>query len=72
LALLPLIFNQLRRNQALGHLINTSRPQTFEEDPYNHQTEKLEECNATQSSLWEIETLRRHFVPEVKRMANCK
>jgi len=72
LALLPLIFNQIRRSQALFHLINAPKPITMQNDPYDHKTDKMDECNALESSLWEIETLRKHFVPEVKRMANCK
>ena len=72
LALLPLIFNQIRRSQALFHLINAPKAITMQNDPYDHKTDKMDECNALESSLWEIETLRKHFVPEVKRMANCK
>ena len=70
LVLLPLIFNQIRRNQALRHLINAPKDVTLDSDPYEHENEDLNECKALESSLWEIETLRRHFMPEVKRAAN--
>merc|ERR1711973_366493 len=39
LILLPLILNQIRRNQALRHLINASKDLTLESDPYEHENE---------------------------------
>ena len=51
-------------------MINASKDLTLESDPYEHENEDLNECKALESSLWEIETLRRHFLPEVKRAAN--
>ena len=72
LALLPLIFNQIRRNQALRFLINSPDPKEVDSDPFDNTTDDMDKCRAMETSLWEIETLRKHFIPEVSKMANCK
>jgi len=70
LALLPLIFNQIRRNQALRFLINSPDPKEMDSDPFDNTTDDMDKCHAMKTSLWEIETLRKHFIPEVSKMAN--
>ena len=72
MAMLPLIFNMIRRNQALRFLINSPNPVTVDADPYNHDSDDFENCGAMKSSLWEIETLRKHFHPDVSKLANRK
>ena len=72
MAMLPLIFNMIRRNQALRFLINSPNPTTVEADPYNHDSDDFDNCGAMKSSLWEIETLRKHFHPDVSKLANRK
>jgi hypothetical protein len=37
-----------------------------------HTAENVEDSRAAESCLWELESLRKHFVPEVKRLASSK
>ena len=72
LVMLPLIFNMIRRNQALRFLINSPNAVEVESDPYNHECDDCNKSGAMESSLWEIETLRKHFHPDVSKLANRK
>merc|ERR1711990_493015 len=58
IALIPLILNQIRRNQGIRFLINCPKSKTVESDPYNHETDDMNKSNAMNPSLWEIGTLR--------------
>jgi hypothetical protein len=69
---MPVIFNLIRSSQSLRLLINRPSADVVDEDPYVHTAENVEDSRAAESCLWELESLRKHFVPEVKRLASSK
>ena len=69
---MPVIYNLIRSSQSLRLLINRPTAAEVEEDPYVHTAENVEDSRAAESCLWELESLRKHFVPEVKRLASRK
>ena len=69
---MPVIYNLIRSSQSLRLLINRPTAAEVEEDPYDHRAENVEDSRAAESCLWELESLRKHFVPEVKRLASRK
>jgi len=70
IGIMPVIFNLIRSSQSLRLLINRPSADVVEEDPYVHTAENVEDSRAAESCLWELESLRKHFVPEVKRLAS--
>ena len=72
IALIPLILNQIRRNQGIRFLINCPQSKTAATDPFDNSTDDLNKTNAMDSSLWELGTLRKSAIPEVAKLANCK
>ncbi|XP_073727463.1 nucleolar complex protein 4 homolog isoform X1 [Misgurnus anguillicaudatus] len=70
LILLPFICNLIRRHPSCRVLIH--RPSAAEEpcdDPYVMEEEDPAQCHALESSLWEIQTLQKHYHPDVAKAA---
>ncbi|XP_058615140.1 nucleolar complex protein 4 homolog [Onychostoma macrolepis] len=70
LILLPFICNLIRRHPSCRVLIH--RPSAAEEpcdDPYVMEEEDPAQCHALESSLWEINTLQKHYHPDVAKAA---
>ncbi|XP_051536427.1 nucleolar complex protein 4 homolog isoform X1 [Myxocyprinus asiaticus] len=70
LVLLPFICNLIRRHPSCRVLIH--RPSATEEpcdDPYIMEEEDPAQCHALESSLWEIQTLQKHYHPDVAKAA---
>ncbi|KXS18598.1 CBF-domain-containing protein [Gonapodya prolifera JEL478] len=85
-AVLPLIHNLLKRHPACLVLIHRSDEQVSQwraalvaagasgsgfPDPYDHAEEDPAKCNALMSSLWEVASLRGHYLPVVKGLARA-
>ncbi|KAJ3338139.1 Nucleolar complex protein 4 [Gonapodya sp. JEL0774] len=86
IAVLPLIHNLLKRHPACLVLIHRSDAQiadwrtqlvakggtgTGYPDPYDHTEQDPAKCNALMSSLWEVKTMRNHYLPAVKGLARA-
>ncbi|XP_024237990.1 nucleolar complex protein 4 homolog [Oncorhynchus tshawytscha] len=70
LMVLPFICNLIRRHPACRVLIH--RPSAADEacdDPYLMEEEDPSQCHALESSLWEIQTLQKHYHPDVATAA---
>ncbi|VDP06626.1 unnamed protein product [Heligmosomoides polygyrus] len=67
---LGLIRNLLTRHPNVSTLIHREVPETLPSDPYNESEQKLSECGAVHSSLWEIKSLQRHWHLNVAKRAN--
>ncbi|XP_057674078.1 nucleolar complex protein 4 homolog [Corythoichthys intestinalis] len=70
LIVLPFIYNLIRRHPSCRVLIH--KPSAEDEpleDPYIMDEDDPAQCNALESSLWEIKTLQRHYHPDVAKMA---
>ncbi|XP_054612330.1 nucleolar complex protein 4 homolog [Dunckerocampus dactyliophorus] len=70
LIVLPFIYNLIRRHPSCRVLIH--KPSSGEEplkDPYLMDEEDPAHCCASESSLWEIKTLQRHYHPDVAKTA---
>lgn len=73
LLVIAMIHNLLRRHPSINHLvhrdatsISTSEAKRGA-DPFKAFETDTAKCNALESSLWEIETLRNHYCPAVSR-----
>ncbi|KAI7795828.1 nucleolar complex protein 4 homolog [Triplophysa rosa] len=70
LIVLPFICNLIRRHPSCRVVIH--RPSAAEEpcdDPYVMEEEDPAKCHALESSLWEIQTLQKHYHPDVAKAA---
>ncbi|TRY88577.1 hypothetical protein DNTS_034550 [Danionella cerebrum] len=70
LILLPFICNLIRRHPSCRTLIH--RPSAADEpreDPYVMEEDDPGQCRALESSLWEIQTLQKHYHPDVAKAA---
>ncbi|XP_029506890.2 nucleolar complex protein 4 homolog isoform X1 [Oncorhynchus nerka] len=70
LMVLPFICNLIRRHPACRVLIH--RPSAADEacdDPYLMEEEEPSQCHALESSLWELQTLQKHYHPDVATAA---
>uniref|UniRef100_A0A4W5RMJ3 Nucleolar complex associated 4 homolog n=1 Tax=Hucho hucho TaxID=62062 RepID=A0A4W5RMJ3_9TELE len=70
LMVLPFICNLIRRHPACRVLIH--RPSAANEacdDPYLMEEEDPSQCHALESSLWELQTLQKHYHPDVAKAA---
>ncbi|KAL4609226.1 nucleolar complex protein 4-like [Arapaima gigas] len=70
LMILPFICNLIRRHPACRVLIH--RPDMTDEptkDPYLMEEKDPALCHAMESSLWELQTLQKHYHPDVVRVA---
>lgn len=68
--ILPFIYNLIRRHPASRVLIH--RPSASDDlcdDPYLMGEEDPAKCHALESSLWELQTLQRHYHPDVSKAA---
>ncbi|KAM4050872.1 nucleolar complex protein 4 homolog [Anomaloglossus baeobatrachus] len=69
--IIPLICNLIRRHPACRPLIH--RPSTdggLASDPFVMEEQDPAKSRALESSLWELETLQKHYYPNVVRAAN--
>ncbi|XP_072517985.1 nucleolar complex protein 4 homolog [Salminus brasiliensis] len=72
LVVLPFIYNLIRRHPSCRVLIH--RPSAADElcnDPYVMDEEDPGECHALESSLWELQTLQKHYHPDVSKAAKA-
>ncbi|ORX98239.1 CBF-domain-containing protein [Basidiobolus meristosporus CBS 931.73] len=70
--IIPIIYNLLKRHPSTMVLIHRGpddQVETAEADPYCFSEADPLESNAMQSSLWEIETLKDHYFPNVSSLA---
>ncbi|XP_041916173.1 nucleolar complex protein 4 homolog [Alosa sapidissima] len=67
--LLPFICNLIRRHPSCRVLIHRPSAEAPCNDPYNMEEEDPAQCNALESSLWEIKTLQNHYHPDVAKAA---
>ncbi|KAJ3295884.1 hypothetical protein HK104_002224 [Borealophlyctis nickersoniae] len=72
LILIPLIYNLLKRHPSCIRLIHVegevSRTDAVT-DPYNFDEPDLAKCGAMESCLWELQTLKNHYLPSVSGLA---
>uniref|UniRef100_A0A674C6X2 Nucleolar complex associated 4 homolog n=1 Tax=Salmo trutta TaxID=8032 RepID=A0A674C6X2_SALTR len=66
LMVLPFICNLIRRHPACRVLIH--QPKACD-DPYLMEEEDPSQCHALESSLWELQTLQKHYHPDVAKAA---
>ncbi|XP_077593039.1 nucleolar complex protein 4 homolog [Stigmatopora nigra] len=70
LIVLPFINNLIRRHPSCRILIHKpSAEDELLEDPFIMDEDDPAQSNALESSLWEIQTLQRHYHPSVAKMA---
>ncbi|KAJ8260693.1 hypothetical protein COCON_G00164160 [Conger conger] len=70
LMVLPFICNLIRRHPSCRVLIH--RPSASDEpcdDPYLMEVDDPAHCHALESSLWELQTLQKHYHPDVAKAA---
>ncbi|XP_077164485.1 nucleolar complex protein 4 homolog [Paroedura picta] len=67
---IPFICNLLRRHPSCKVLVHRpGGPEELPADPYVMEEEDPSESRALESSLWEIQTLQRHYHPDVAKAA---
>uniref|UniRef100_A0A8C9WA25 Nucleolar complex associated 4 homolog n=1 Tax=Scleropages formosus TaxID=113540 RepID=A0A8C9WA25_SCLFO len=64
--ILPFICNLIRRHPACRVLIHRPDPR---DDPFLMEEKDPALCHAMESSLWELQTLQKHYHPDVVRVA---
>ena len=69
LVLLALITILIKLHPSILGIIDSKNGESIAEDPYIETEEDLKLCNASQSSLWELDTLLNHYLPEVVQAA---
>uniref|UniRef100_A0A8B9HF31 CCAAT-binding factor domain-containing protein n=1 Tax=Astyanax mexicanus TaxID=7994 RepID=A0A8B9HF31_ASTMX len=72
LIVLPFVYNLIRRHPSCRVLIH--RPSAADElcsDPYLMDEEDPTKCHALESSLWELQTLQKHYNPDVSKAAKA-
>ncbi|XP_048875568.1 nucleolar complex protein 4 homolog isoform X2 [Brienomyrus brachyistius] len=70
LMILPFIYNLIRRHPACRVLIHRpDAPNMPCDDPYLMEEEDPALCHALDSSLWELQTLQKHYHPDVSKAA---
>uniref|UniRef100_A0ABI8AF19 Nucleolar complex associated 4 homolog n=1 Tax=Felis catus TaxID=9685 RepID=A0ABI8AF19_FELCA len=69
LMVLPFICNLLRRHPACRVLVHRPPGPELDADPYDPAEEDPAKSRALESSLWELQTLQRHYHPEVSQAA---
>ncbi|KAG0566936.1 hypothetical protein KC19_7G098200 [Ceratodon purpureus] len=75
LVVIAMIHNLLRRHPSINHLVHRDASSTTSSDseakrgadPFLEFETDTAKCNALESSLWEIDTLRNHYCPAVSR-----
>ncbi|GAB5578942.1 nucleolar complex protein 4 homolog [Prionailurus iriomotensis] len=70
LMVLPFICNLLRRHPACRVLVHRPLGPKLDADPYDPAEEDPAKSRALESSLWELQTLQRHYHPEVSQAAS--
>jgi U3 small nucleolar RNA-associated protein 19 len=69
IAIVPFIYNQLKRHPTCMIMIHNPRPQDDYKDPFDIKETNPLYTNALESSLWELETLQTHYHPNVASLA---
>ncbi|KAA8915170.1 hypothetical protein TRICI_002665 [Trichomonascus ciferrii] len=69
IAIVPFIYNQLKRHPACMVMIHNPRPVDDYKDPFDINETNPLNTNALESSLWELETLQTHYHPNVASLA---
>ncbi|XP_030848250.1 nucleolar complex protein 4 homolog isoform X2 [Strongylocentrotus purpuratus] len=68
--LIPFVCNLLMRHPNCKVLVHRPHgPRELSDDPYKMDEPNPAKCNALESSLWEIQTLKSHYDPGVSRSA---
>uniref|UniRef100_A0A8C4TEQ6 Nucleolar complex associated 4 homolog n=1 Tax=Erpetoichthys calabaricus TaxID=27687 RepID=A0A8C4TEQ6_ERPCA len=68
LMVIPFIYNLIRRHPSCRVLLH--RPTAGDcEDPYLMEEKNPADCHALESSLWELQTLQKHYHPAVAKAA---
>ncbi|KAF9928816.1 hypothetical protein FBU30_002087 [Linnemannia zychae] len=66
--IIPFVYNLLKRHPTCMQLIH-GKATSEKDDLYDHSENDPMNCNALQSSLWELQTLQNHFAPNVATLA---
>ncbi|XP_069788618.1 nucleolar complex protein 4 homolog isoform X2 [Narcine bancroftii] len=70
LLVIPLVCNLIRRHPSCGILLHQPcEVPDLSADPYLMDEEDPAKCRAMESSLWELQTLQRHYHPDVAKAA---
>ncbi|XP_067862272.1 nucleolar complex protein 4 homolog [Heptranchias perlo] len=70
LMVIPFICNLIRRHPSCKALVHRPiGPQDLSADPYIMDEEDPAKCRAMESSLWELQTLQKHYHPDVANAA---
>uniref|UniRef100_UPI00398F0D3C nucleolar complex protein 4 homolog isoform X2 n=1 Tax=Pristiophorus japonicus TaxID=55135 RepID=UPI00398F0D3C len=70
LMVIPLICNLIRRHPSCKALVHRpGETQDLAADPYIMDEEDPTKCRAMESSLWELQTLQKHYHPDVANAA---
>lgn len=67
--LIAMIYNLLKRHPSCMVLIHRDESVVTETDPYDENELNPYNCNALNSSLWELQTLAEHYYPNVATLA---
>ena len=75
MACVAFVHNLLRRHPGCAVLVhregkNGAPAPLFDEDPFVEDEDDPSECRALESSLWEMETLRSHYFPQVAKFTH--
>ncbi|KAI1905023.1 hypothetical protein AGOR_G00011680 [Albula goreensis] len=69
LMILPFVCNLIRRHPACRVLIHRPSAEEPCNDPYLMEVDDPAQCHAMESSLWELQTLQKHYHPDVAKAA---
>ena len=64
------IHNLIRRHKSCAVLVHRENAPAVDADPFNADEQDPAKTNALKSSLWEMETLRAHYFPQVPKMVS--
>eukprot|EP00941_MAST-03F_sp_MAST-3F-sp1_P003549 g3549.t1 len=70
LFVLPLIFNLILRHRGCMPLLHKEGKCDLKSDPFDMEAVNLQKTNALESSLWELEALKKHYAPAVASLAS--
>lgn len=68
-AIIPFVYNQIKRHSTLMVMIHRPDVQSESTDPFNNSEKDPLLTNALDSSLWELQTLTSHYHPNVAAIA---
>ena len=70
LVMLNLMSSLISTHPSICYLINSDKSDSIVSDPFLEDEQDLMTCKAAQSSLWELDALERHYLPEISKAAS--